>query len=277
MNLVELLKPPGTEIHSGPAVESSRLQLTQYGVTGPNMPCYQIRMNSPIACLQYVRRGSGILIINEEMYQARAGDTFLLREGMNQIYYSNPDNQFERVWINFRGELPRALIRLYGLEDFVVFRNTDSEPLLREIFSLCEAGLPAPDYQEQLEHRLLSIAQLLAAHREEPPGADTSVEEIRLYIDHHITENLQLSQIAEAFSYSREHIVRLFRKNYGITPHQYLIQSKIRLAMNMLMENKKSIEEISDFLNFSAPQHFSSTFLRFTGYRPSAYRKRRLD
>ncbi len=274
MNLVELLAPEGAEIYKVKKAHDRKFAITEYGITHKNMPCYQIRMNSPIACLQYVKYGSGIIISGDKMYRVETGDTFLLKEGIDQIYYSNPDNQFERFWINFKGELADLLFKMYEFDDTIVFKNTDTESLLKDMFSLCRSNMSGENYQDAIEQKLVQIVQILSKNKNSAPETDTSAEKIRTYIDRNITDNISLSDISKKFSFSREYIVRMFKKNYGITPHQYMLQSKIRISMIMLKEGEKSIEEISDILCFSAPEHFSATFYKYTGYRPSAYRKK---
>ena len=56
-------------------------------------------------------------------------------------------------------------------------------------------------------------------------------------------ENIKLCNLAIHFYLTEEHIIRTFKKTYGITPHQYILQSKIRIAMIMLRSTKDSIEE----------------------------------
>ncbi len=273
MNLVELLLPEGAEKYIVHRKHDRKFAITEYGITHRGMPCYQIRINSPIACLQYVRYGSGIIISDDRMYRVETGDTFLLREGIDQIYYSNPDNRFERLWINFTGELAELLFKMYEIDDIIVFKSTDTEAMLNDLFSLCTSDMGAEDYQGAIEEWLLRTVRLLSKNKSAAHSTEVSAEKIRTYIDKNITDNISLSDIAGKFSFSREYIVRMFKKNYGITPHQYILQSKIRISMIMLKEGNKTIEEISDILCFSAPEHFSAAFYKYTGYRPSAYRK----
>lgn len=274
MNIIDLENPLNTEKYIAPKVENLHpFYITEYGKTFPDTPCYQLRMDSPVGCVQYVISGSGIIICNDKMYAVKEGDTFLLPQGSNQIYYSNPDNQFSRIWLNFKGELAQAFLHLYQIENVIVFPQLNTYELLTQIQATCRACKDPLLYQNESSRLFLALVQFLAQQKPQNEEVTSPVESIRLFIDCHITENLKISDIAEHFSFSQEHVIRTFKKSYGITPHQYILQSKIRLSMIMLKVGTYSIEEISEKLNFSDPRHFSSQFQKYVGYRPSQYRR----
>lgn len=274
MNIIDLETPLNTEKYQAPKTPNEApFFITEYGKTYLNTPCYQLRMNSPVSCIQYVVSGSGVIILNNNIYTVKSGDTFMLTEGNNQIYYSNPDNQFERIWINFKGELANAIIDSYKLSDRIVFRNTDTFDLITQIQKKCKGITDPEEYKNETAILFLRLIQFLSNKKEGEENVTGPIEKIRLYIDCHITENLKISEIAKNFSFSPEHIIRTFKITYGITPHKYIIQSKIRIAMIMLKSTNSSIEEIAESLNFSDPHHFSFAFNNYVGCRPSAYRK----
>ena len=277
MNIIDLETPNNTEKHLAPKTDNLYpFYITEYGKTFRNIPCYQLRMTSPIGCAQYVISGSGIIICNDNIYTVHEGDSFLLPEGTDQIYYSNPDNQFERIWINFKGELVQALLDIYKLNDTVVFRNVNTLDIFTEIHEICKKLHDPSEYKNQTSQLFLKLIQFLADNKQttnETTNETTSdVEQIRLYIDSNITENIKLSDIAHNFSFSQEHIIRIFKKKYGITPHKYVLESKIRLAMIMLKTTDMRIDEIAEKLSFSDSHHFSAQFKRLVGYKPSLYR-----
>lgn len=275
MNIIDLETPLNTEKYIAPKTKDKYpFFITEYGTTFRNTPCYQLRMDSPIACVQYVISGSGVIICNDKIYNVNAGDTFLLPEGSNQIYYSNPDNQFERIWLNFKGELSRCLLKIYGLDKTVVFRNVNTFNIIQEIQEACRALTEPEEYKRVTAREFFKLIQFLAENNKEEQTAVSSIENIRAYIDCHITENITISDIAEKFSFSKEHIIRIFKKIYGITPHKYILQSKIRLAMIMLKTTEISIDEISSRLGFSDSKHFSTQFKKMMNYTPSQYRKK---
>lgn len=275
MNIIDLETPLNTEKHfAPPACDKEPFFITEYGKTFKNTPCYQLRMNSPIACVQYVISGTGVIICDNKIFTVEKGDTFLLPEKSDQIYYSNPDNQFERIWLNFKGELANALLKIYKIENSFVFKNTDTYEMLSEIQRLCKNAKTAEEYKRIIAPPFLALVQKLAENKDEYIFRTDSVEQIRLYIDKNVTQNLKVSDIAKEFSFSSEHIIRSFKKTYGITPHQYILQSKIRLAMIMLKSTDLSIEDISEKLNFSDSHHFSTQFKKYMRRKPSEYRNK---
>ena len=274
MDVIALETPENTEKHAAPQCASAdRFLITEYGHTHRGVPCYQLRLDSSVFCVQYVLSGSGVIIYDGRIYTVREGDTFLLRAGRDQIYYSNPDNDFERVWLNFKGPLADALLSVYGIEEQVVFRTNG---LGGEINAIVERLLATPDgeYENVCAGLFLSLVQKLSDCREADRPFPSAVEQIRLYLDLHITENLKLSEVARELSFSKEHIIRLFKQTYGITPHSYVLQSKIRIAMIKLSSTDDTVEQISDSLSFCDPHHFSARFTQMVGERPSAYRAR---
>ena len=284
MNIIELETPLATEKYISPETDDAYpLYITEYGRTFTGTPCYQLRMESPVSCLQYVVSGSGVIICDDRIYTVKKGDTFLLKEGSNQIYYSNPDNNFERIWFNFKGELSLELMRIYGISDTVIFEDTDSSGILTEAVENLKLITDAREYKNECALLFHRICLFLNGHAHKRKKSNTGInsseqiEKIRLYIDTRIMENISLEEISEHFSFSKEHIIRLFKKNYSITPHKYIIQSKIRIAMIMLNTNSYSIEEISEKLSFSDPHHFSYQFCKNVGCRPSVYRNKMIN
>lgn len=275
MNIIDLETPLNTEKHPAPTADKPYpFYITEYGKTFRNTPCYQLRVDSPIACVQFVLSGTGMIICNERAYTVRAGDTFLLPEGSNHIYYSFVDNQFERIWINFRGELARALLVVYKLENQYVFAQTDTKALLENLQTVCREAVTPHDYAHHTAPLFLQLVQFLSDNRHnEGPTPDKPTETLRRYMDTHLTENIKIADMAKTLCFSEEHIIRLFKKAYGITPHQYLLQSKIRLAMLMLRTTDQSVEQVAERLNFADARHFSTQFKRFCGYSPTHYRR----
>ncbi len=93
------------------------------------------------------------------------------------------------------------------------------------------------------------------------------------FIDRHFAENISLTQMAAAACCSRYHYIRLFKKYYGRTPHQYLSEKRLSYAKKMLQQGK-SFAEVCTELNVGSSTSFSGLFKKFTGLSPQRYREK---
>lgn len=96
----------------------------------------------------------------------------------------------------------------------------------------------------------------------------------RQYIDGTYADQVALPQLAEQIGFSHYHFLRLFQRNFAITPHQYLIQRRIERARELLVASDLSVTEICFAVGFQSLGSFSSLFQRSTGHAPSHYRRR---
>jgi len=85
---------------------------------------------------------------------------------------------------------------------------------------------------------------------------------------------LDLAQISSKANFSRYHFIRLFRKTYGQTPHQYLTYRRIEKAKNLLRTSELSVTEICFAVGFQSLGSFSSLFYKYVGNPPKSYRAR---
>lgn len=82
-----------------------------------------------------------------------------------------------------------------------------------------------------------------------------------------------VADLCKKLNYSRIHLNRLFKKDFGCTPHEYLIQTKLRYASSLLINSEMSISEIAMKVGFSNASQFNADFKKEFGVTPGAYRK----
>lgn len=92
------------------------------------------------------------------------------------------------------------------------------------------------------------------------------------YIHDRYHESPSLNQVATAVHISPFHFHRLFSRQVGVTPKQYLLQKQVQMAKWMLRSKRIPINRIADETGFASHGHFTSTFRRFVGISPSQYR-----
>ena len=96
-----------------------------------------------------------------------------------------------------------------------------------------------------------------------------SIVEIR----RNIFRSICLNQLAENANLSKDHFIRLFRKETGYTPQQYINQKKIEQAQLILMTEEVPVKNLSYQLGYEDPSYFCRLFRQHTGYSPLQYRE----
>ena len=96
------------------------------------------------------------------------------------------------------------------------------------------------------------------------------IVEAKLFIDNHHPEKINLDNISDEACFSKFHFIRLFKKIYGKTPHQYLIFVRIEKAAQLLRANNP-VSEVCFAVGFESVSSFGRLFKRVVGISPSAF------
>lgn len=103
-----------------------------------------------------------------------------------------------------------------------------------------------------------------------------TVIDIKNYIDRHYDIDLNLDFLSYSMFVSKYHLLRLFKKYYGITPRQYLIDKRIEKSKEKL-KNNLSVTETCFAVGFESLGSFSVLFKTKTNQSPSEYQKEQLS
>jgi AraC-like DNA-binding protein len=97
--------------------------------------------------------------------------------------------------------------------------------------------------------------------------------EAALWIDAHSHQEIDLEGAAAQSDVSPFHFLRLFSSVLGVTPHQYLVRSRLRHAARLLAEDENSITDIAYDVGFGDLSNFVRTFHRAAGVSPRRFRE----
>ncbi len=95
----------------------------------------------------------------------------------------------------------------------------------------------------------------------------------KLFIDRNYAESIDINNIADEACFSKFHFIRLFKKIYGRTPHQYLIRVRMEKALQLL-KSGRTVSEACFEVGFESVSTFSGLFKKIYGTEPSLYGKR---
>jgi AraC family transcriptional regulator of arabinose operon len=109
---------------------------------------------------------------------------------------------------------------------------------------------------------------------EAPITKNIVAHNVKEYIDKNIYERFSMNDIAKIACLSLSQVNRVFKKEYGITPYDYILTKKIETAKLLLMNTNISIKNIAYKLNFLDEHYFSKIFKSRAGLSPRDYRGR---
>lgn len=95
------------------------------------------------------------------------------------------------------------------------------------------------------------------------------------YIHENLDRDLRLPELSGLTGLSMFHFARSFRESLGLTPHQYVINTRVESAKSMLMRAEWNIEQIASATGFSDGSQLSKVFRKIAGVSPSQWRRMR--
>jgi AraC-like DNA-binding protein len=99
------------------------------------------------------------------------------------------------------------------------------------------------------------------------------IERAVLYLNKRIDQKLNVEELAGSLGLSPEHVCRIFHKEIGMSPLQYMTRLKIDAASQQLIRTNNTLEQIAEDLGYADQFHFSHTFKKYTGISPTNYRQ----
>lgn len=209
--------------------------------------------------LIFYENGKRVSLKPGQWYIQKAG---LLQEGgeasLLPYYY----------FLHFHGSFGDALRHPLPLSG--TFSPEELLPLFRRM-DLCWRT-DASGVQKQAAFSAI-LAQLEASAPASP--VSETVNKMTDYLAEHLSEGVRVVDLARAFNYSEDHVIRLFRRWKGVTPHRLIREMQLKKAELLLETTDRGVSEIAAQCGFRDPSVFYRAFRREKGAAPEAWRKRR--
>ena len=225
--------------------------------------------------LLFTVSGCGIMRVNEREYRLPAGTVAFIPRHSRNGYGTPPNGLWEFYWVHPRGALAEHFLDTLATKGILTGSADPTHRYGERVESLMShCGQPLPD-RLKLSQDVGELLHLLAKDLQEAsPSATISVRAIR-YLEQRFWEPLVLEDVARSLFLSPAHLIRLFKKEVGCTPHQYLIHYRLVSATELLQFSDMQIQEIAAAVGFSSASHFIACFRQHYGCTPSQYLGRR--
>jgi AraC-like DNA-binding protein len=156
-------------------------------------------------------------------------------------------------------------------------------PPLSELMVLGQLAQAAAEGQsdiglDEIGHLLASRLVEVVGGEKRKPAKVTAQDrrravETALWLDAHSSRPIDLDDAAAEAGVSPFHFLRLFSRVLGVTPHQYLVRSRLKHAARLLAEDDRDITDIAYDVGFGDLSNFVRTFHRAAGVPPLKFRQ----
>jgi AraC family transcriptional regulator len=93
-------------------------------------------------------------------------------------------------------------------------------------------------------------------------------------VDAELSSQLSIEQLSREVGVSAGYLSRAFKRSTGISPHQYVLRTRVSRARQLIQTTDRSLGEIAEQVGFADGSHMTTVFLKLTGKAPSHFRNR---
>lgn len=216
-------------------------------------------------CIGLVLEGEVIFQIDDSENVLNRGSLFLIPS--NTGVKITPVKKYKYVTICIKDKLRNHFQKIQYDQYFLSLQDCD------DFMDICYDYMWNKNEKKLIEDistlikPLLCVDSLSKQHKISEP-----VQKSISYMKLHANQKFDLDELAKEAYVSKYHLVRQFKKEMGVSPHQYYIQTKLRIAKKNFLEDK-SESEIAAELNFSDQSHLCRQFKQMMGVSLQEYKK----
>ncbi|WNQ13977.1 AraC family transcriptional regulator [Paenibacillus aurantius] len=255
-----LSRLPVTETHAGTVVYSPG------GTYGP-----RVQQDLQLVLLH---TGSATIEIDGRRHLLQGGGVALLKPGCQEHFAFSEIGETWHRWIavTIEREDPAELQSLEGLP-FSIPISDQMNTITDMLLTLMNSGsTPADELIKSLGRSAILLYATECERRQTNISKHPAVLQAKDIIHHDYADDLCLEDLAKRVYKTPEHFIRLFRRDEGVTPIQYLWQYRVKQGLALLRNTGLSIGEVADQVGFKTSYHFARTIKRHTGKTPTEYR-----
>lgn len=280
------------------SIDQLHLLILNVGLAIHNADWNWRNVNSPFTRLYYVTEGAARILLPTGIQELKPDHLYLVPSFTTHSYLC--DTHFAHYYLHIyedhqsessiledfsfpteipAGDLELPLIkRLCGINPTIQLPQSDptsydnNPTLIKNIIKNKQRT-----FCDKVESRGI-VYQLMARFlKDAQPKAeinDDRIQKVLSYIRKNIYKTIDIDSLAAISCLSKDHFIRLFRKEVNNTPLQYINQKKIEKAQLILITDSMPIKNISYLLAYEDHSYFNRLFKKLTGVTPQQYRDR---
>ena len=255
-------------------------------------------VRSPFARLYYVTEGEAKVIIGSDVHRLMPHHLYFIPSFTEHSCVC--DAPFSHYYIHIYEDQQLGLGILEGLSfpfevdalpiDLELFKRlseinpqmklSDSNPQAYDnhstLVSNIQLNLRRPFF-DKVESRGILFVLMSRFLKQAAPKAevrDDRIHQTLAYIRKHLDDRLDIEQLADKACMSKDHFIRIFKRETGETPNVYITKRKMEKAELALVTTDLSIKGVAKLLGYDDYSYFNRIFKKNAGITPQQYREK---
>lgn len=226
--------------------------------------------------LHFIFGGRGKYSIENNVFELKKNDLFLVPPNIVTYYQANFDNPWKYYWVGFNGTEVNNIIKSLGFGNGVYTMHVEKAARLlkffRGVFQQSKLRTVAGNYASQ--SNLYSIFSELVSFREEVPENSIGNEYVAHAIDYmnnNYDNNINIYDVSSYVGLERTYFFKIFKKTMNVSPQEYLISVRMTNAQNLMRETEENLQQIARKVGYENYSNFYRLFVTRYHQTPMQY------
>jgi AraC-like DNA-binding protein len=233
-------------------------------------PYEVIRPHHDSCILFYIREGKLHFRYRDQYFCAKKDQIVILSGKFPNHYYATEQVHFN--WFHFSGGATEEYVELlYNMKGAIFTEETSlqAKAYVKEMMTFLKSNIGDEHMATLYIQGIFSL--LTQSNKDVQKNED--IQKACDYLDVHFKDSISVKNLATRFNLSPFHFSRLFKKEVGSSPHQYLVNRRLLEAKQLLANTNMTVETVAMECGFSSTSHFIRAFKGAMDITPKQFRK----
>jgi len=286
--------PHSTELVNFPSLVAQRLWYYVRSVGEANWP-RGVRLSHPMSdcgekdtegfVLHFILDGELTHRMKDKAFVVRTNEAVLFDLAKPVSYWNDSPQVARFYWVKFDGRGMKEVFDELDARAQPVFQGLSRQRIVAQCCELAKVIGSDPPWQEAMVSALVAevLAELFMVRAKKAPKvsaqlqyahASLPVRQVLACITRRYYQPWTVKELAHWAGLSIYHLSRVFKKETGYSPKQFLNRYRVEHSKALLLETRLSVAEVAREVGFHNPVYFARLFRQINGVSPREYRAR---